>query len=136
MWHGGFRALSVGSAEEPQLRNRRRCRVRPVSSYPIHIGRHFVVSTNPVFQQSQEVFSSQRESLREMAEKSDCIIIGRCADYILADREPVRLFVYADMKSKIRRCREKDSGEHYDLCINTINCEIKNLAQRLSGMFY
>lgn len=133
-------------------------------------GRHFVVSTNPVLQQSQEVFSSQREILREMAEKSDCIIIGRCADHILADKEPARLFVYADMKSKIKRCREKDSEENrtdavlereilkidkgraayynyftglewgnreqYDLCINTTNCEIKNLAQRLSGMFY
>lgn len=143
---------------------------RPVISYPIHIGRHFMVSANPVLQQSQEVFFRQREILRELAEKSDCIIIGRCADYILADREPARLFIYADMKSKIRRCREKDpeenrtdavlereilkidkgraayynhftgqewgNREHYDLCINTTNCEIKSLAQRLSGMFY
>lgn len=85
---------------------------RQVISYPIHIGRHFVVSTNPVLQQSQEVYSRQGEILRELAEKSDCIIISRCADHILADREPVRLFVYADMKSKIRRCHEKDPEEN------------------------
>lgn len=80
----------------------------PVISYPIHIGRHFIRTANPVSRQSQEVFARQREILRELAEKSDCIIIGRCADHILADMEPARLFVYADMKSKIRRCREKD----------------------------
>lgn len=31
---------------------------------------------------------------------------------------------------------EWGNREHYDLCMNTTNCEIKNLAQRLSGMFY
>ena len=42
-----------------------------------------------------------------MAQKSDCVIVGRCADYILRDQNPFRLFVYADMESKMRRCREK-----------------------------
>lgn len=42
-----------------------------------------------------------------MAEKSDCIIVGRCADYVLQDLNPFRLFVYADISSKIARCREK-----------------------------
>lgn len=44
-----------------------------------------------------------------MAEKSDCVIVGRCADYILKEWRPFRIFVYADMESKIRRCREKAS---------------------------
>lgn len=43
----------------------------------------------------------------KMAEKSDCIIVGRCADYVLQDLNPFRLFVYADISSKIARCREK-----------------------------
>jgi len=47
-----------------------------------------------------------------MAEKSDCIIIGRCADYILRDFHPLRLFVYADMNAKMARCRQK--GEDGD----------------------
>ena len=32
-----------------------------------------------------------------MADKSDCVIIGRCADYILRERENVaRILIYAD----------------------------------------
>lgn len=42
-----------------------------------------------------------------MAEKSDCVIVGRCADYILQDNKPYRIFVYADLDSKVMRCRKK-----------------------------
>ena len=42
-----------------------------------------------------------------MAEKSDCVIVGRCADYILRDRNPLRIFIYAEMSSKLQRCRTK-----------------------------
>lgn len=45
--------------------------------------------------------------IQEAAERSDCVIVGRRADYILRDLRPFRLFVYADMASKIARCREK-----------------------------
>lgn len=41
------------------------------------------------------------------------MIVGRCADYILKDCQPFRIFVYADMESKIIRCRQKTpSDEH------------------------
>ena len=46
--------------------------------------------------------------IREFAEKSDCVIVGRCADYMLREMNPVRLFVYADMESRIARCRKKN----------------------------
>ena len=42
-----------------------------------------------------------------MADKSDCVIVGRCGDYILRDLNPFRIFVYADMDAKIARCRER-----------------------------
>ena len=47
-----------------------------------------------------------------MAAKSNCVIVGRCADYILKDINPYRIFVYSDMKSKIARCKEKN--DHQD----------------------
>ena len=58
--------------------------------------------------QSQTIFREQCTILREIAAKSDCVIVGRCADYILQDEEPFRIFVYADMPSKVKRCREKN----------------------------
>lgn len=45
-----------------------------------------------------------------MAEKSDCVIVGRRADYILRDKKPLRLFIYAGMDFKMQRCRE---WEHF-----------------------
>ena len=55
----------------------------------------------------QDIVKAQTEVIKEMAEKSECVIVGRCADYILKDMNPLRLFVYSDMESKIRRCKEK-----------------------------
>ncbi len=57
------------------------------------------------------IYAEQANVLREMADTSDCIIVGRCADYILRDREPLRLFVYADMDAKVARCRARDPEE-------------------------
>lgn len=79
----------------------------PVISFPIHVGRSFYPAVTPAFQQNNEIYREQRKLLLEMAEKSDCVVVGRCADSVLADYEPFRIFVYADMESKIRRCREK-----------------------------
>ena len=57
------------------------------------------------------VFKEQSRIICEMAEKSGCVIVGRCGDYILRDQKPFRIFVYADMESKMTRCREKASQE-------------------------
>jgi len=49
--------------------------------------------------------------IRKLAREESCIIVGRCADYIL-EAEPdvnvIRLFVYADMPTRIRRVMEVD----------------------------
>lgn len=39
------------------------------------------------------------------------MIEGRCADEILKEYKPVRIFVYADMESRIKRCQERRSQE-------------------------
>ena len=87
---------------------------RPIISFPIHTGRTLHVIANPLFEQSKLVFKKQCEIIREMAEKSDCVIVGRCADYILRNNHPFRIFVYADMESKIARCRTNET-EHETL---------------------
>ncbi|HIZ81511.1 MAG TPA: cytidylate kinase-like family protein [Candidatus Mediterraneibacter pullistercoris] len=84
---------------------------QPVFSFPIHIGRSFYPAPTPVFDQSMAVYQEQARIITEMAQKSDCVIVGRCADYILKEHEPFRMFVYADMESKIKRCLEKASEE-------------------------
>ena len=60
--------------------------------------------------QSQELFRLQCSILRELAEKSDCVIVGRCADYVLSELDPFRIFVYAEMEFRMKRCRETEEG--------------------------
>ena len=80
---------------------------QPRQLFPITVGRSFLyVDTQPL-QQASTVFRAQQEISREMAERSSCVIVGRCADYILRDRKPFRIFVYADMQSRIDRCRAR-----------------------------
>lgn len=51
-----------------------------------------------------QVYNAQREAIVKFAEKSSCVIVGRCADYILKDHDGIlRCFIYADMESRIWR---------------------------------
>lgn len=43
--------------------------------------------------------------------KGNSIIVGRGANIILKDNKPMNIFVYADMESKINRCRMKRKDE-------------------------
>ena len=50
------------------------------------------------------LFQMQSEIIRELAEKEDCIIVGRCADYILEDRDDVlNVFVHAGKDYRAKR---------------------------------
>ena len=49
------------------------------------------------------LFDAQEEIIRELAETEDCIIVGRCANYILRDKDNCRsVFVYAPLEERIR----------------------------------
>lgn len=74
-----------------------------VAAYPSTIARGFL-APNYALQQSVQIASAQHRMIRELAEKGDCVIVGRCADVILDDMHPMNLFVYADQQSKVARC--------------------------------
>ena len=102
---------------------------RPIVSFPIHVGRRFQVLPNPLVTQSHVIFQKQCEILIELADKSDCVIVGRCADYLLREKAPFRVFVYAEMQSKLVRCRAKGS-EHEDLSDRELMRNIKAMDQQ------
>ena len=66
---------------------------------------------------SDELFLKEADIIKEIADKESCVIIGRCADFILKDRDDViKVFVYSNMKDKIKRAIEiygldKDKAE-------------------------
>ena len=84
---------------------------KPFVSYPIHIGHSFYPIIDPAVHNSVQIFAEQHRLLEELSKKSDCIIVGRCADYILRKQSPLRLFIYADMESKIKRCMGRQTKE-------------------------
>ena len=81
----------------------------------IHYGMSFDNGYDTVLKQDNDVHIAQNEFLKEIASKSDCVIIGRAADYVLRDLHPIRIFVYADMETKLKRCRERQKKEEASL---------------------
>lgn len=51
-----------------------------------------------------QIYFIQNRIIRELAEKESCIIVGRCADYVLRERtDCLNVFIWADEKSKLER---------------------------------
>lgn len=52
-----------------------------------------------------EIFNAQASIIRKLAEKESCIIVGRCADYILRNQKNcVNVFIYASYETRMRNC--------------------------------
>ena len=52
---------------------------RPLPLLPITTARTFGIPTNYTLENRLSIYKQESEIIREMAEKSDCIIVGRCA---------------------------------------------------------
>ncbi len=82
---------------------------RPVTYYPITIGQTLTAAFTPQLDFSLKAYIEQSNIIKELASKSDCVIIGRGADYILRKYNSFNIFVYADMDSRLQRCRQRAS---------------------------
>ena len=80
---------------------------RPLPLLPITTARTFGLPTNYAVTENLNFYMQESKIIQEVAEKSDCVIVGRCADYVLRDMKPIRLFIYADMEYKIVSCKAK-----------------------------
>ena len=53
---------------------------------------------------NHRIFLAQFDAIRKLADEGSCVIVGRCADYVLREApDTVSVFVKADMPSKIAR---------------------------------
>lgn len=56
---------------------------------------------------SDKVFIIQSDIIKQVAEKGPCVIVGRCADYVLREKQNVvNLFLYSDIDSCIKRATQ------------------------------
>lgn len=75
--------------------------------YPITIGQTFSIMPNYFADQSTALLTKQTHLIKSLAAKSNCVIVGRNADVILREQNPLRIFVHADMEARIARCRRR-----------------------------
>ncbi len=72
---------------------------------------------------ADELFIKETELINKLADQGSCVIIGRCSDFILKDRENViKVFIYSDMKNKIKR-----ATDIYGIKENKAEKEIKRI---------
>lgn len=56
----------------------------------------------------QKLYEAQTKVIEEIANKEACVIVGRCADYILKDREDcLHVFIHADNEHRSKHILEK-----------------------------
>ena len=72
---------------------------------------------------NHKVFLAQFNAIKDIADEGPCVIVGRCADYALADYpNRVSVFIYGNMDSKVRRIAQKydlTNAKAKDLMIKT-----------------
>ncbi len=74
-------------------------------SFPVTFGRTFFYSDS-LQQNITELLVAEQKIIKALAKKkTDMVIVGRSADALLKDYKPFNIFVYADMESKMKRCR-------------------------------
>ncbi len=72
---------------------------------------------------SDDLFIRESELIGEVADKESCVIVGRCADFILKDKENVlKIFIDSSLQDKINR-----ATEYYNLDKNKAQKEIKRI---------
>lgn len=53
---------------------------------------------------NDKLYLAQSEVIKELAQKEPCVIIGRCADYVLKDYpSSINIFIYADLDKRAVR---------------------------------
>ena len=79
--------------------------------FPLTFGRTFSYPDS-ASQNFTRILLAQQQIINDIAKKGrDFVIVGRSADVILSEYKTFNIFVYADMESKLRRCREREPDD-------------------------
>ena len=66
------------------------------------------ISFHEGFRLNMQVASAQFDTIRSIADKDNCIIVGRCADYVLRNRDNVvKVFIMADQDFRVATLAER-----------------------------
>lgn len=84
---------------------------KPTNSflYSLVMGQNALLGGSQSMTVDQMAVKAQRDAVLSVAEKGSCVIVGRCADYILRDKPGlIRVFISADYENRIQRICHRD----------------------------
>ena len=80
---------------------------------------------------TDSLFIEESNLIKELAQKESCVIVGRCADFILKNTKNVfNVFIYSSMENKIKR-----ATEFYGLSNKEAEKEIKRINKLRSNHY-
>lgn len=97
-----------------------------LENYSFSFANTFSIQNILLNQQKIEILTAQEKVIRKLADTQNAIIIGRCADTILEAKKSFNIFIYSDMNSKIKRCREY-AKENENLTLKELQEKIKQV---------
>ena len=57
---------------------------------------------------NDKLFIAQSDIIKRLADSEQCVFVGRCADYVLRERENViKVFIYGDIENRKKRVAER-----------------------------
>ena len=69
---------------------------------------------------SEKLYETEAKIIKNLAEMGPCIFVGRCADYVLKDREDVlSVFITAEEEQRVQRMMERREMTH-ERAVNAI----------------
>jgi len=72
------------------------------------VGLHTGFMATPDYLTNDKLFALQSETIRSIAAEHSCVIIGRCADYVLRDNpHMVSVFVHSDIERRVARVSQR-----------------------------
>lgn len=92
----------------------------------------YIVDDDEGVKANTALFEAQSAVIQEIAARESCVIVGRCADFVLKDNDrALNIFVHADPRSRLRRimnlysmnppeakeairCKDKTRGAYYE----------------------
>lgn len=96
-----------------------------IHSFPLTFGRTFSYSSD--INNKAVLLAQQNKIIKEIAARNkDFVIVGRSSNEILKEYKPFNIFVYANMKEKIKRCRERDNNSS-----DVSDCELEKQIRRI-----
>lgn len=59
-------------------------------------------------QKQDQIFDVQTKIINDLVEKESCIIVGRCADYLMRDhKRHLNIYIYSSYENRLKNCVER-----------------------------